>query len=316
MRIWAAVISTLMHVGVIVATVVVFPHAIRPQVELPPVLPPTILEIAEHTNIAPATPKPAEEPKPEPPKQKPVKPEPVPEPPKPKPEPKVEPPAPKPEPEPEPEPKAEPPKPVEPAPVEPAPDAKQADPKEHADVVPVPRPQRKKPPKPKAEEPKKPPVKKEEENVLDQFAALIDRTPRETDKERVFHEDKNNSAPTEQNPQTRAAAGLQTGLTLSEMDALRTQIGQCWTVLAGAKNAEDLIVILRVHFNPDGTVVGGRPPEVVNSWAANTNKFLKAAADGAIRAVLKCQPYELPADRYEAWRVVELEFDPRFALGQ
>jgi len=35
-------------------------------------------------------------------------------------------------------------------------------------------------------------------------------------------------------------------------------------------------------------------------------------AESALRAVLnpRCQPFKLPPDRYEAWQVMELNFDP------
>ena len=35
------------------------------------------------------------------------------------------------------------------------------------------------------------------------------------------------------------------------------------------------------------------------------------AADAAKRAVLLCQNYELPPDKYDMWRRVTLDFDPR-----
>ena len=34
------------------------------------------------------------------------------------------------------------------------------------------------------------------------------------------------------------------------------------------------------------------------------------AYEAARRAVLRCQPYKLPADKYETWREMEIELDP------
>ena len=36
---------------------------------------------------------------------------------------------------------------------------------------------------------------------------------------------------------------------------------------------------------------------------------------GSRRAVLRCQPYQLPPEKYEAWREINVNFDPRELLG-
>ena len=43
----------------------------------------------------------------------------------------------------------------------------------------------------------------------------------------------------------------------------------------------------------------------------------KADAEAASRAIYQCQPYRLPADRYNLWRQIKpLRFDPRQMMGQ
>jgi colicin import membrane protein len=38
--------------------------------------------------------------------------------------------------------------------------------------------------------------------------------------------------------------------------------------------------------------------------------LFRIAAEAAVRAVRECSPFDLPADRYAAWRVITWEFDP------
>lgn len=110
---------------------------------------------------------------------------------------------------------------------------------------------------------------------------------------------------------SQASAGIRSGgtnaaMTMTELDALRAQIQRCWNPPIGAQGADDLLVTVAMSLNPDGSVSGG--PQVLNS---SSNPFFQAAADSAKRAVLRCQPYNLPYDKYETWREVRVTFDPR-----
>jgi len=106
--------------------------------------------------------------------------------------------------------------------------------------------------------------------------------------------------------------------TATEIDALRTlirrQIEPCWNPPVGAQYAEDLVVSIRVWVDPDGTV---RRAEIVNGGLMALDSFYEAAADSARRAVLnpRCNPLELPRDRYKLWRQMELTFNPQEMLG-
>jgi len=114
---------------------------------------------------------------------------------------------------------------------------------------------------------------------------------------------------------TPASLGTRTGndnarMTQSELDALRAKIASCWNVPVGALEAENLVIKLGFELNRDGTVAV--PPKVLNS---SSNPSFRAAADSARRAVLRCQPYTLPAHKYDAWKNVIVNFDPREMLG-
>jgi TonB family protein len=92
-------------------------------------------------------------------------------------------------------------------------------------------------------------------------------------------------------------------LTQSEMDALRNQIQACWNPPA-ALDAADMKVSVRFKLDPSG-MVEGRPS--VTQSSGNT-----AADESARRAILICgqQGYKLPAEKYDAWRDVVVNFDP------
>lgn len=110
------------------------------------------------------------------------------------------------------------------------------------------------------------------------------------------------------------ARGLSPGdsarMTISEIDAFRAQISRCWTPPIGGLAGNAAIVRLRLTFNPDGTLA--RPPLVLDSASS---PIFRAAADSAVRAVLRCQPYRLPEQKFATWRDMILNFDPRHMLG-
>src|SRR5262249_51002793 len=102
-------------------------------------------------------------------------------------------------------------------------------------------------------------------------------------------------------------------LSMSEKDAIRQQFQRCWNVPAGAKDAANLIVTLRVDLTQDGTVTTVR--RVGDEARYNSDSFFRAAADSAMRAVHECSPLKnLPTEKYENWSEMELTFDPKEML--
>lgn len=214
------------------------------------------------------------------------------------------PPAPQPAPTPEPAPVAEPAPAPEPAPQEkapePAPAEKAPEPAPPAEPEPiktkvVPR-SKPKPPKPTrtAEKPK-------DKFNPNQISALLNKV-----------EPEGGSNPASQDP---ASLGSRTGeenvrMTQSELDALRGQISRCWSPPVGAVGAEELVVRVRFQLEQSGEVSGS--PEVLNS---NSNPAFRAAASSAVRAVMRCAPYDLPAEKYDAWKDIIFNFDPREMIG-
>jgi hypothetical protein len=100
----------------------------------------------------------------------------------------------------------------------------------------------------------------------------------------------------------RAAAAL----TLSEKDALRAQMQRCWRPPVGLQDGRELVITVEVRFRPDGTV-----DTIEQVGAQGVGRIYDVAADAARRAVLSCQPYSLPPQKYDAWKHVQVNFDPR-----
>jgi hypothetical protein len=100
-------------------------------------------------------------------------------------------------------------------------------------------------------------------------------------------------------------------------DALRSQIAQCWNPPIRAPKPEELVVDFDLLLNSDGSVA--RPPQLVGQSAVRAagDRYTRAAADAARRAIYACAPFKLPADRYSQWREISpLHFDPRAMMGQ
>lgn len=187
--------------------------------------------------------------------------------------------------------------------------------KEEVPEPPKPEPEKKveEKPKPKPKKPKeKPKPKKEpEKKQEDQFANLLknltpDESQSDDDAEKT---DPNASA----SPDISQIAQLGEKMTISELDALRQQIAPCWNVPSGAKNAEDLTVEVRVSMGRDGRV---QNTSILNQSRYNRDSHFRAAADAAERALRnpRCQPLKLPADKYNEWKTIVINFDPREML--
>jgi len=265
---------------------------------------------------------PVQEPAPQPPEAKPV-PEPAPMP-TPEPKPVEAKPAPKPEPQPveakpepalAPEPVAEP-EPVEAAEPKPAPEPVAAEPAQaETAALPqtAPRPEARPRPAPaptqtaKAAEPKeatKPPQKQASPPSQEKSDALL------KDVAALLNKDKAAGGGAKRSSQEAALGGDRktTGEKLSqnEMDALRQRLGGCWNIPAGVEDANALKVSVRFRLDRSGNLEGR--PEVISGGASSGPG--RIAAESAVRAVQKCEPFNLPSEKYETWAEVVVNFDP------
>ena len=136
------------------------------------------------------------------------------------------------------------------------------------------------------------------------IAALIDKSKEETAK--VIKKNNDITQDQERNIEN-------TGLTLSEEDALKAQIFGCWSIPLGLPYNENLLVRIKLKLKPDGSVT---KTEILDH--ARMNKpgqgFYKVLAESALRAVKLCQPLRVPTTGYERWKEIQLNFDAREML--
>jgi outer membrane biosynthesis protein TonB len=203
-----------------------------------------------------------------------------------------------------------------------------------ASAAPVPIPEVK-PPEPKPEKAKAPEpdpiaeaLKKEEAKRKEEAKKREERKRKEEAKkkreekkqEQAFEPNQIAALLDKRRPQRLAAAGatlnstpslgLPRGsaatLTQTEIDALRAQIQACWNPPAGSLDAKELIVRIRLQLHEDGSLSAN--PTLLNH---GSHPIFQIAAESAMRAIKRCQPYKLPIAKYAVWRDVEVTFDPR-----
>ncbi len=98
-------------------------------------------------------------------------------------------------------------------------------------------------------------------------------------------------------------------MTMMETDALRHQLAGCWSLPAGAKDADTTTVDIYMVINEDRTL---QSAQIVDQARYNSDSFYAAMADSALRAVRNpnCSPFDLPPDKYESWKTMTVTFDP------
>ncbi len=99
-------------------------------------------------------------------------------------------------------------------------------------------------------------------------------------------------------------------LTISEFDFFIRQIGNCFAIPAGARDAEDFRPVVAFSLRKDGSVKG--VPRVVNKV---NSPFFRIAAESSVRAILECQPYAMPKNKYNDWKKNKITFDLKAMIG-
>ncbi|MBM3506070.1 MAG: hypothetical protein FJX65_19755 [Alphaproteobacteria bacterium] len=148
----------------------------------------------------------------------------------------------------------------------------------------------------------------------DKITLLLDRTrrPQAAPQPEAPKPEQQARPPEPQRPTNQARETGET-MTISEMDAIRLQIERCWNVPAGARDAQNMRVRIRINLNADGSL--NRPPEILDEGRMS-DPFFRTMAESARRAVNICSPLKnLPPGKYERWREITLTFDARELLG-
>jgi outer membrane biosynthesis protein TonB len=198
--------------------------------------------------------------------------------------------------------KPDPPKPVaeakpkeEPKPVEKKPET----PDPIADAI---KKEEKKPPKPQVEAAKPPPPQppKPKERTFDQtkIAALLDK--REPSRQAVTGDTINSNAALG----TAKGSAADNSATWGAM--FRQQVERCWKKPYGGIESQNPEAAFSIRLKRDGTLEAMPVPD-----GAPATPYLKVYQESALRAIIECQPYNLPAAYFEEWKFFAPVFTER-----
>jgi len=109
--------------------------------------------------------------------------------------------------------------------------------------------------------------------------------------------------------EARRSAGAGTAMTATLQAMAAGQIQRCVRSNADAPSNMDLAVVVQVRLERDGSLAA--PPRLLEQRRVmnSTNPFLRVAGERALRAVIECAPYQLPAQNYQEWRLLEVNVD-------
>jgi outer membrane biosynthesis protein TonB len=191
--------------------------------------------------------------------------------------------------------KPDPPKPVaekpkeEPKPLEKKPDPPKVDPIAEA----LKKEEKKQPPKPQAQaaKPPEPTKPKIVERHFDEskIAALLDKR------------DPSRAAVTGDTLNSNAALGLAKGKASDNSatwgSMFKSQVERCWKKPYGGIESQKPEAAFAIRLKRDGTLEGMPVPE-----GAPATPYLRVYQESALRAIIECQPYNLPAAFFEEWK--------------
>jgi colicin import membrane protein len=111
-----------------------------------------------------------------------------------------------------------------------------------------------------------------------------------------------------QTPSLGEPAGNLPRVSQGELEQVFAKLKAHWNLPRSIASQPDLYVVrVRVRLGRDGRL--SSPPEVVSR---GSGPLYQVASEAAKRAVELSQPFDmLPPSTYEAWKVMEISFDPR-----
>ncbi|MEP9354037.1 hypothetical protein ABLE93_10630 [Xanthobacter sp. KR7-65] len=99
-----------------------------------------------------------------------------------------------------------------------------------------------------------------------------------------------------------APSGQAVALSVSEIDAFKRRLRDCWTEIPGNLNAPTLVDV-DIYFNQDGTL--SAQPRVVPGQSGSANPTFQAVASIGVRAIMQCQPYKMfRQEKYAEWKTL------------
>jgi outer membrane biosynthesis protein TonB len=199
--------------------------------------------------------------------------------------------------------KPDPPKPVaeakpkeEPKPIEKKPDPPKVDPIAEA----LKKEEKKPPPKPVAQAAAPQPPKPKAERPFDQskIAALLDKR------------DPSRQAITGETLNSNAALGLSKGKAADNSATwgamFQSQVERCWKKPFGGIESQNPEAVFEIKLKRDGTLESAPVPE-----GSPSTPYLRVYQESALRAIIECQPYNLPAAFFDEWKYFSPVFTER-----
>jgi outer membrane biosynthesis protein TonB len=199
--------------------------------------------------------------------------------------------------------KPDPPKPVaeakpkeEPKPIEKKPDPPKVDPIAEA----LKKEEKKPPPKPVAQAATPQPPKPKTERSFDQtkIAALLDK--RDPSRQAIAGDTLNSNA----------ALGLSHGKAADNSATwgamFQSQVERCWKKPYGGIESQNPEIVFDIRLKRDGTLEGAPIPE-----GTPGTPYLRVYQESALRAIIECQPYNLPAAYFDEWKYFAPVFTER-----
>ena len=175
---------------------------------------------------------------------------------------------------------------------EPKPEKKPEPPKVDPIAEALKKEEKKPPPKPQAVASKPPePAKPKTERTFDQskIAALLDKR------------DPSRQAVTGETLNSNAALGLAHGKSADNSatwgSMFKQQVERCWKKPYGGIELQKPEAAFAIRLKRDGTLEGMPVPE-----GTPATPYLRVYQESALRAIIECQPYNLPAAFFEEWK--------------
>ena len=175
---------------------------------------------------------------------------------------------------------------------EPKPEKKPEPPKVDPIAEALKKEEKKPPPKPQAVASKPPePAKPKTERPFDQskIAALLDKR------------DPSRQAVTGETLNSNAALGLAHGKSADNSatwgSMFKQQVERCWKKPYGGIESQKPEAVFAIRLKRDGMLEGTPVPE-----GTPATPYLRVYQESALRAIIECQPYNLPAAFFEEWK--------------
>jgi hypothetical protein len=109
----------------------------------------------------------------------------------------------------------------------------------------------------------------------------------------------------------KGVAGLTVRQRANLVEMIRSQITPCWNPPESEDKSGHVSVLMRIRLDRAGGVLGTPAVSRVTGRTSANEAYANALSGSVRRAVLRCAPLKLPAELYDAWADVELNFDPK-----